>query len=92
MTTSIEQLAETLEQAFRTLTDLIKVNGSSRATRRKLLKAGQGVERAASIVTSIVEDEAEERRLLDKPAKKAPAKKKAKPVGAHTAAVRRSKR
>jgi hypothetical protein len=38
MTTTIEQLAETLEQAFRALTDLIEVNGSSRATWRNLLK------------------------------------------------------
>jgi hypothetical protein len=54
------------------------------------------VERAASVVTSIVEDEAEERRLLDKPAKKTPAKKKAakeaKPARPHTASVWCSKR
>jgi hypothetical protein len=92
MTTTIEQLAETLEQAFRSLTSLVQQNGHSRATRRKLLKATQACERAASIVTSCAEDQAEERRLLDKPEKKTSAKKKAKPARAHTAAVRRSKR
>jgi hypothetical protein len=59
------------------------------------LKATQACERAASIVTSCAEDQAEERRLLDKPEKKTLAKKKAAKTArastASTASVRRSR-
>jgi hypothetical protein len=86
----LAQNAETLERIFETIAGTIKANNVSRGTRRKLLKCQQALDRASSLLTSIVEDEEPK---ADKPAneKKAPARKKAGAAAAraHTAHVKR---
>lgn len=85
---NVDQHAATLQQLFDKLAGIIKENGLTKRDRAKLLKAATLVDKAAGILDSLAEDEAEKKPKAEKPAKK---KAAAKAVRASTVSVKRSR-